>query len=135
MSWNDFGNDQPLPEIEPLPRPKIDSEIVIKRQQPDFAPPQTESPDRFAPMPKATLLPQVIPTPAAQLPKQIAARLSESIQPTPAPTCGVRLQFSIFKLCPLSGKSGSANYKLKHYKPRRKTWNVNDLQLCRKSVL
>ena len=86
MSWNDFGNDQPLPEIEPLPRPKIDSEIVIKRQQPDFAPPQTESPDRFAPMPKATLLPQVIPTPAAQLPKQIAARLSESIQPTPAPT-------------------------------------------------
>jgi len=75
MSWNEFGNDQPLPEIEPLPRPQIDSEIVIKRQEPAVA--EVESPDRFAPMPKATLLPQTVPAPVAELPERIAAKLPE----------------------------------------------------------
>jgi len=77
MSWNEFGNDQPLPSIEPLPRPQIDSEIVINRLKPDFPAPESESPtpDRFAPMPKATQLPNPAPTPVAELPKQITADL------------------------------------------------------------
>lgn len=76
MSWNDFGNDQPLPELEPLARPKIDTEIVIKRQTPDFAKPKpspdAKSPDRFAPMPKAELLLQPDPTPSLEPREEIA---------------------------------------------------------------
>ena len=36
MSWNEFGNEQPLPELEPLPRPNIDSEILIEREKPEI---------------------------------------------------------------------------------------------------
>jgi hypothetical protein len=57
MSWNDFGNDQPLPELEPLARPKVDSEIVIEREVPSQA--KVVSVDRFAPIPKTEPVPQV----------------------------------------------------------------------------
>lgn len=79
MSWNEFGNDQPLPELKPLPRPKIDSEILIKRQDPVVA--ETPSPDRFSPMPKAEPLPPV-PAPSQRLD---IAKLTPPVQTTPQP--------------------------------------------------
>ncbi len=70
MSWNEFGNEQPLPELKPLPRPNIDSEIVINRQQTEFAAqipkpePKPDSTNRFEPIPRA----QPEPRPAPPLP-------------------------------------------------------------------
>ena len=72
MSWNEFGNEQPMPEIEPLQRPEFDTEILIKRETPAFAEIEKNTPDRFAPMPKATLLPQAVPAPPIKLPVKIA---------------------------------------------------------------
>ena len=87
MSWNEFGNEQPLPEIEPLRRAEIDSEIVIKREKPEFADSVSDVPGRFAPMPKATLLPQTLPAPPAELPQRIAnLPKPELFKPEPAPS-------------------------------------------------
>ena len=73
MSWNEFGNEQPLPKFEPLARPSIDSEILIKRETPSLvsAPPI----DRFTPMPKREdpQLETAAPELTSQPPEQIAA--------------------------------------------------------------
>ena len=82
MSWNEFGSVQPMPEIVPLQRPTIDSEIVIKRLEPEI-----ETPDRFAPMPKASLLPQAVPPPPAELPQQMAVlEKPEVFEPEQSPS-------------------------------------------------
>ncbi len=49
-SWDDFVNDQPLPNIDPLERPVIDSEVVIQRT-PDreIAQPTTQSTPELPP--------------------------------------------------------------------------------------
>ena len=67
MSWNEFGNEQPLPELEPLPRPNIDSEILIEREKPEIA--KTVPANRFTPMPKAEPVAQTLP-PVASLPRK-----------------------------------------------------------------
>ena len=69
MSWNEFGNEQPLPELQPLPRPNIDSEILIQREKPEIA--KTVPANRFTPMPKAEPISQALP-PVASMPKQPA---------------------------------------------------------------
>ncbi|QEG20909.1 prenyltransferase/squalene oxidase repeat-containing protein [Mariniblastus fucicola] len=83
MSWNEFGNDQPFPELEPLPRPKIDSEILIKRETPAEVVESTPA-DRFAPMPKAEPMPQSIPAPAPTLPDEFAKLTKPDPIPSPS---------------------------------------------------
>ena len=86
MSWNEFGNNQPLPELDPLPRPEIDSEIVISRElskpvEPALA---VELPNRFAPMPEVDPSQQqhTVPPPPkfVQLP-ETTARISPTNLP------------------------------------------------------
>ena len=51
MSWNDFGQEKAVaPQLDPLPRPKIDSEILIKRETSELL--ASMAVDRFTPMPK-----------------------------------------------------------------------------------
>jgi len=54
-SWNQFVNQQPLPELEKLGRPEVDSQIVIDRQRGPIQFDRTESAiERNEPLPKQT---------------------------------------------------------------------------------
>jgi len=84
MSWNEFGNDQPLPELKPLPRPEVDSEILIEREVPKLA--KIIPANRFTPIPKAEPLPEtdVFAAPEAKpVPQQVASPSTLRVLPRP----------------------------------------------------
>lgn len=85
MSWNDFGNEQPLPDLAPLPRPKIDSEIVIKREplQPPVASEEATLISRFSPMPEADPIESAAPELAIVQPDPTPELIPQPLRPSP----------------------------------------------------